>query len=122
MLQQGFNSQNTEPENMSFSLKIAAFGAFLALSAPLSNAATIIDDDGAALTLKTASAKTEYIIDGAAWRCHGTECSSPHVVSQPAIYACMHAAEEMGTITAFTFQGEALSPDKLAKCNTHAKG
>ena len=102
-------------------LKFVALGAALSLSFPLSLNAAPTDDSGAQLTLKTAATQSEYIIDGALWRCEGLSCRAHKVEGIPAIYACMHAAEDIGTITEFVYQGEVLSPEKLARCNTRAK-
>ena len=106
---------------MTMKLKFVALGTALTLFAPFTVNAAPADDSGAQLTLKTTAAKSEYIIDGALWRCEGLTCRASNVEGIPAIYACMHAAEELGAISEFVYQGETLSADKLAKCNVRAK-
>lgn len=103
-----------------FHMAMAAALSLSLMSVPMPVVASGLDDDGASLTLKAAASRSDFIADGAAWSCSGTTCSSSHVSGQPAIYACMHVVEILGPIESFTYQGESLSADKLAKCNARA--
>lgn len=56
------------------------------------------------------------IAGGIAWACEGNTCVANKGSSRPA-RICRGLAREMGEITAFTANGEAMTEDKLAKCN-----
>lgn len=57
------------------------------------------------------------IIDGAAWRCEGAECTANGGANQPATRACRRVVARFGAVTAFTWKGVALSAEELAACN-----
>lgn len=57
------------------------------------------------------------IIDGAAWRCEGSECVATGGANQPATRACRRVVARFGAVTAFTWKGVALSAEELAACN-----
>lgn len=77
---------------------------------------------GSSLTLRSPDgAPAHVIIDGAAWVCQGASCiAAPGGLEQPADRACRRVVHELGPVTAFTWQGQALSPDRIAACNSAA--
>jgi hypothetical protein len=75
------------------------------------------------LTLKDAAkAPAATIIDSAAWHCQAGACAASGGASQPALRACKRVVVHLGAVTAFTWQGTALTADQLAACNAGAKG
>jgi len=74
------------------------------------------------LTLQSAAgAPAHVIIDGAAWDCQGATCTAgPGGMEQPAARACRRVVRELGPVSAFTWQGQSLTPDQVAACNTAA--
>lgn len=70
----------------------------------------VLADAGRAPTART-------IIDGAAWRCEGSECVATGGANQPATRACRRVVARFGAVTAFTWKGVVLSAEELAACN-----
>ncbi len=95
--------------------------AVLFAAIALSGAGHSPEIDGADLTLSAPAKHADYIIDGAYWTCHDTQCHSASVADRPVLYQCMHIVEQTGAATALTYRGQALSTDDLAKCNTRAR-
>jgi hypothetical protein len=60
------------------------------------------------------------MIRGQVWTCDGQSCFAGQGESRPAII-CAVAARELGKLSAFTANGEALDPASLEKCNARAK-
>ncbi len=56
------------------------------------------------------------IARGIVWQCDETQCIAEKNNSRP-IIVCKQLARETGEITRFTAKGEALSAERLAKCN-----
>ena len=54
------------------------------------------------------------------WKCGGDRCVTTRTEGSP-LTMCQLAAKELGTLTAFTANGEAFAAEQLAKCNTRAK-
>jgi hypothetical protein len=54
------------------------------------------------------------------WRCNGNECTASAATSRPAI-VCAAMAREVGTLSSFTFRGEPIDAEALAKCNSRAR-
>ncbi len=54
------------------------------------------------------------------WKCAGDRCVTTRTEGSP-LTMCQLAAKELGTLTAFTANGEAFAAEQLAKCNTRAK-
>ena len=77
--------------------------------------------ESADLTLKTAAAKSSYIIDGSEWACDGATCHSAWVEDMPAVRSCQRVVSEIGAVDAFSWRGKALTADELARCNVRAK-
>ncbi|MBW8880826.1 MAG: hypothetical protein JF615_05180 [Asticcacaulis sp.] len=77
--------------------------------------------ESADLTLKTAAAKSNYIIDGAEWTCSNTACHAAWVDDMPAVRSCQRVVAEIGAVDAFTWRGKVLSADDLARCNASAR-
>lgn len=57
------------------------------------------------------------IVDGAAWRCEGAECSATGGSSQPAVRACRRVVAKLGPVTSFSYKGQALNEEEIAACN-----
>jgi hypothetical protein len=57
------------------------------------------------------------IVDGAAWRCEGAECSATGGSSQPAARACRRVVAKLGPVSSFSYKGQALNEDEIAACN-----
>jgi hypothetical protein len=100
-------------------LSFAFAAAVLAAASP----ALAQSGAGSSLTLQSPmGAPAHLIIDGAAWVCEGASCTAaPGGVDQPTERACRRVVRELGPVTAFTWQGQSLKPDRIAACNTAAK-
>ena len=57
------------------------------------------------------------IIDGATWRCEGASCTANGGANQTATRACRRVVARFGAVSAFTYQGVALSAEELTACN-----
>ena len=57
------------------------------------------------------------IIDGARWSCEGATCTASGGSEQPATRACRRVVQRLGTVTAFSWKGEALTDEQIAVCN-----
>lgn len=63
-----------------------------------------------------------YVSEGVQWRCAGNACVAVgEPASQPVLRACRRFAAEFGAVTAFTYAGRALPPEKVADCNARAR-
>ncbi len=78
-------------------------------------------EDPSSLTLKAAPKQSHVIIDGAAWRCAGDTCTANGGESQRPLRACKRVVAELGQVSAFTWQGQALSAGDLNACNASAR-
>jgi hypothetical protein len=56
------------------------------------------------------------IAGGVLWMCEGTQCFAGKGTSRPAVM-CKRLAEKTSTVMSFTYGGEALAADDLARCN-----
>lgn len=88
--------------------------AIVAIAAPAfaqapTSAATLADAG------RAPAART--IIDGAAWRCEGAQCTATGGANQPATRACRRVVARFGAVTAFTYKGVSLTTEELAACN-----
>ena len=54
------------------------------------------------------------------WTCGEAGCFAGRSSSRPAV-VCAVLAKEIGTLSRFSFKGEALSAEELDKCNARAK-
>jgi hypothetical protein len=77
---------------------------------------------GSSLTLQSAAgAPAHTIIDGVTWVCQGADCTAAAGgAEQPAARACRRVVHVLGPMSAFTWQGENLTPQQVAACNTAA--
>ena len=66
-----------------------------------------------------ATASTQIIHD-TAWMCDGTECATQSARSGVA-NTCARIVRELGAVTAFMVDGEAVSQDQLTECNARAR-
>jgi len=76
--------------------------------APAATRATLMD---------ASSAPSRIIIDGATWRCEGTECAATGGSAQPAPRACRRVVHRIGKVSAFSYKGTELTAEQLAVCN-----
>ncbi len=95
-------------------MRAIAIAAALFVAAPAfadapATRATLVD------AAKAPSGRT--IIDGATWRCEGTECSATGGTAQPAPRACRRVVARFGKVSAFAYKGTELSAEELAVCN-----
>ena len=95
-------------------MRAIAFAAALFVAAPAfadapATRATLVD------AAKAPSGRT--IIDGATWRCEGSECSATGGSAQPASRACRRVVARFGNVSAFAYKGTELSAEELAVCN-----
>jgi hypothetical protein len=58
----------------------------------------------------------QVIAGGVLWMCEGTQCFAGKGTSRPAVM-CKRLAEKTSTVMSFTYGGEALEADDLARCN-----
>lgn len=72
------------------------------------------------VTLAEATDERTPVIRNAAWMCNGTECATESARSGPA-NSCVHLVRELGAVTAFLADGEALSEEELSECNARAR-
>lgn len=68
-----------------------------------------------------ASASTKITGKDIRWTCAGDTCRGSTEASRPLIL-CQDLAKRAGRIESFVADGEALSAEQLAKCNSAAKG
>lgn len=62
------------------------------------------------------AAQSQAIAGGVAWSCEGTACVAPKGSSRP-LRMCRELNRELGEVSAFTANGEALDAEALARCN-----
>ena len=62
------------------------------------------------------AAERTNIIGGVAWQCQGTSCVAAKATSRPVV-VCQRVVRELGEVTTFTAEGEALPAKDLARCN-----
>jgi len=93
--------------------------AALLLALPAEARAPLVES--AELTLAAPTAKAEYIIDGALWKCLEAACRAAFVDDMPAFRSCKRVVAVTGAVTAFTWRGKALSESEIAVCNTKAR-
>ena len=70
-------------------------------------------------TLTAPTDATRAVAGAVAWNCNGTTCSAPRGTSRPAIM-CARFVREVGTVTNFVSNGQALDAQELARCNAAA--
>lgn len=70
-------------------------------------------------TLATAAEAPRTVAGGVVWSCAGTDCSAPRGTSRPGVM-CARLVREVGAVTAFTANGEALDAAALERCNASA--
>lgn len=71
----------------------------------------------AVLVDATKAPASRTIIDGAAWRCDGANCTASGGNNQTAVRACRRVVARFGQISAFTYKGVALTSEEIAACN-----
>lgn len=70
-------------------------------------------------TLAEATDERVLVIRNAPWVCDGTECTTDGARSRPA-NVCLSVVRELGAVTSFVVDSEAMSEDDLARCNEAA--
>lgn len=73
------------------------------------------------LTLKAKTSRDHLMQDGNLWQCKLTVCKAAKVKTSDPAAACKAMAGQLGEVTAFSWQGTALSAEDLAACNTAAR-
>lgn len=98
-----------------FALALAYTGlTFGALTAPTPAFAASGPHYVAELAAPAKDART--VAAGVAWFCEGTTCKAGKGTSR-AVRVCRGLAKELGEVTSFTTQNEALPAAELAQCN-----
>ncbi|MGZ3233936.1 MAG: CC_3452 family protein [Croceibacterium sp.] len=62
------------------------------------------------------AATSQVIAGGVLWMCEGTQCFAGKGTSRPAVI-CKRLAEGTSAVVSFSYGGEALKADDLARCN-----
>ncbi|WP_299322843.1 hypothetical protein [Parasphingopyxis sp.] len=70
-------------------------------------------------TLAEATDERVLVIRNAPWVCDGTECSTDGARSRPA-NVCHAFVRELGAVTSFIVDSEAMTEEELARCNEAA--
>jgi hypothetical protein len=92
----------------------------LIVAAALFAAAPALAQSNASSAVLVDAAKapaSRVIIDGAAWRCDGQNCTATGGNSQTALRACRRVVAKFGQVSAFTYKGVALNSEEIAACN-----
>lgn len=66
--------------------------------------------------LSAPAADARVIAGGVVWRCEGTSCTAPESGKRP-LRVCRELSREVGEISSFVINGEALEAERLARCN-----
>lgn len=102
---------------------VASFGAAVLIAATLlvGAEAQAQSRSGAfySATLAAPADAPRTIAGGVVWNCAGTDCSAPRGTSRPAIM-CARLVREVGPVSSFTANGEALDATALERCNAAA--
>ncbi|MGN5375952.1 CC_3452 family protein [Sphingomonas hankookensis] len=99
-------------------MKLLALFATAAMACSFGAAA---QSRGFTATPATAPAVASIRTRDTMWKCAGDRCVTPRAEGSY-LTMCQLAAQELGTLTAFTANGEAFAPEQLAKCNVRARG
>lgn len=67
-------------------------------------------------TLTAPAAEDRLVARGVAWTCRDTTCVANKSTSRP-MRVCRGLAREFGQVESFIADGEALTEDRLARCN-----
>ena len=62
------------------------------------------------------AADSQVIAGGVLWMCEGTQCFAGKGTSRPVVM-CKRLAAETSAVMSFSYGGEALGADDLARCN-----
>lgn len=96
------------------------FASLMIAAAALVSAPAIAQPAGYSATPTATPTKASFITRTVVWHCAEGVCSAPKSGSRPEIM-CELAVKEVGALTAFSVDGDALDADKLAKCNAKAR-
>ncbi len=99
-------------------MKIFALLTAAALTLPFAAAAQ--SARGVSATAATAPTVATLMTRNTMWKCLGNSCVAPRAEGSY-LTMCQLAAQQLGTLTAFTANGTAFAPEQLAKCNLRAK-
>ncbi|CAA9540883.1 MAG: hypothetical protein AVDCRST_MAG23-2052 [uncultured Sphingosinicella sp.] len=69
---------------------------------------------------EVAPSKAKFALRDTLWKCGDAGCAAAQGHSRPAV-ACAVLAREIGALRSFSFKGEALPAEELARCNARAK-
>jgi hypothetical protein len=98
-----------------------AFVLGMAGALALAGAAGAAQPSAAWLTLKTKTSRDHLMQDGNLWQCKMDVCRAAKVKTNDPAAACKTLAGQLGELTAFSWQGVALSAEDLAACNAAAR-
>ena len=70
-------------------------------------------------TLTVPADAARAVAGGVVWNCAGTDCSAPRGTSRPAVM-CARLVREVGQVSSFVANGEALDAAGLERCNAAA--
>ncbi|MCK0098725.1 hypothetical protein MWU38_04980 [Qipengyuania sp. S6317L1] len=98
--------------------RIAVLASAIAYTTLSFGAAPAMADNGPYYTAQLAQPAEDdrLVAGGVAWACKGTTCVA-NKGSSRASRICRGLARDVGEITGFVANGEALAEDKLARCN-----
>jgi hypothetical protein len=93
-------------------LTLVVLSAALAATAP-----ALAKDDGPYYRAELAQpAGKQVIAGGVLWMCEGTQCFAGKGTGRPVVM-CKRLAAETSTVMSFSYGGETLEADDLARCN-----
>lgn len=85
--------------------------------AALAAAPLAAKDEGPYYRAELAQPATKQVIAGGVlWMCEGTQCVAGKGTARPVVM-CKRLADETSTVTSFSYGGEALAAEDLARCN-----
>lgn len=62
------------------------------------------------------AADAKVIAGGVLWMCEGTQCFAGKGTGRPEVM-CKRLAKETSTVVRFSYAGEELAPEEIARCN-----
>ncbi len=97
-------------------LAVVAAGSLLTATFAVPAPARAADEPFYVAELAGTTAKDRVISDGTAWVCGPTKCIAAKTRARP-LRVCRGLHGNVGTISSFIVDGEAMSAEQLAKCN-----
>lgn len=109
---------------LSFAQHLLSFAGAIIIVASLFVGATAIAQPRTAgayytATMATPASAPRAVAGSLVWNCAGTTCSASRGTSRPAI-VCARLVRELGPVTSFVANGQALEAADLQRCNAAA--